>query len=107
MMADLISSHVLIFVAGLGIGLGVGLFFWRRRSRQYENYLQRVEFSQEKKVEQYQSILQRIKEREAKIGELRKEIYHKDQIIRDLNRRLEGQPRRARVRNKSEVRLVY
>ena len=60
MMADLISSHVLIFVVGLGIGLGVGFVFWRRSSRKYENYLQRVEFSQEKKVEQYQSTLQRI-----------------------------------------------
>jgi hypothetical protein len=31
--------------------------------------------------------LQRIKEREAKIGELRKEIYDQDHIIRELSRR--------------------
>jgi uncharacterized protein HemX len=107
MISDLLSSHLLIFIAGLGLGLGVGLVFWRRRSHQYENFRHQIESTQEKKMVRYQAAVQRIKEREAKIGELRKEIYHKDQIIRDLNQQLKGHPQGARASNKSWTTLVY
>ncbi len=49
MISDLLSSHLLIFIAGLGLGLGVGLVFWRRRSHQYENFRHQIEINSREK----------------------------------------------------------
>ena len=95
-MTGAILGLTAAFFGGLGIGVGLCWFVWQRRHRKLESYIQKVELSREDKVDRYQASLERIKERETKIEELRKEIYHKDQIIRNINRRVEKQQREGK-----------
>ena len=95
------------FIGGLGIGVGLCWYVWRRRQHKLESYIHKVELSREDKIDRYQASLKRIREREAKIDELRKEIYHKDQIIRNLTRRVGRQQREGNKVTDSFSAFVY